>query len=865
MKITKTLLSIALFMVVTVAQAIPAKREAVKVKQPDGTELTICLKGDEWHHFTTTTDGYTIVKNQEGYYVYAQKADGMLKATRMVAHDVDMRQDAERDFLLAVQKNLASDIDPVFTDIRQNAIAKAQQNRAAAYDYNNFKGLIILVQFNDKEFSRPDYKDVLEDMVNQEGYTGYDNVACPGSVRDYFSDNSYGKFKPQFDIVGPYTVNYSQYDAQGGYGGYESNYDPYASLRIVIAALNAADADVDFSQYDGDGNGYVDLVYFIFAGNGSNYTGNNKGLWWPHRWNIFNPNTGNYIRKDGVYLWDYASSTELLGYTSVPSTIELDGIGTICHEFSHVLGLPDFYDADYGGSGGQSNDPGDWSVMANGCYMGDGRTPVGYSLYERYSVGFIDDLPIISQEGDYTLEPLVDSQTGYRLDTPVENEFFVLENRQKNRSKWDTYLPGSGMLVHRVDLTNQSVWRNNTVNANPKRNYYELLRADGPHTSGGYYVSSPADAFPGTKNVRELTNSSSPASLKTWGGYNNKYSLSNIKQTADGNITFTVSGYQLTLLKLPESIDVNVGTTKQLEVSVSPSYAEYTLTWKSSNESVATVSAEGFVTGISEGTCVITATSDNNLSASCTVTVSSLAEYAIDEFKQQSIGTEGMLKLDHAQVLFVYTKSNVTTAYLRDASGAIMLYDTGMNLKTGNILTGVVYAQRDEVNGVPQASSKGFVPLGNSMDISEGGEVQPREVSFDELNADLYSDLVVVKATKLMRYQSRIYAYSDQDSDNRVRIWAGNFGINPSISSGNLDDKYFDITGIYGTYVDGGKILNELNVTKAVEDVTDSTTGIQELRAGTQGNAPTYNLSGQKVGSAYKGLVIKGGKKRLVK
>lgn len=859
MKITKTIiLSIAACMATMVAQAIPAKREAVKVKQPDGTELTICLKGDEWHHFTTTADGYTVVKNQEGYYVYAQKEDGMLKETRMVAHDDAMRQQAERNFLQTIQKGQIPEMDPVVHDIRQKTMAheqqKLQNQRAAAYDYNNFKGLIILVEFNDKKFSRSDYKDILENMVNQEDYTGYDNQRYTGSVRDYFSDNSNGRFKPQFDIAGPYTVNYSQY--AGG--------DRY--MNIINAVLTAADSDINFKDYDGDNNGVVDMIYFLVAGNGANYGGNDSRLWWPHRSMIYNPNTWQYIYKDGVRLADYASSTELAGYTDYPSSVKIDGIGTICHEFSHVLGLPDFYDADYEGSGGQSNDPGQWSVMADGSYENDSRTPVGYSLYERYLVGFIDELPTITEEGDYTLEPLYSGQNGYRLDTPVDNEFFVFENRQKNLFKWDTYLPGSGMLVHRVDHTYQAAWTNNSVNDNPKHNYYELLRADGPHTSGGSYVASPADAFPGTKNVTELTNSSSPASLKTWGGYNNKFGLSGIRQESNGNITFRVGGYQPTLLKVMENLEVYIGVSEQLEVSAEPVYAEYTLTWKSSNESVATVSAEGLVTGISAGGCTITATSNNGLSASCTVTVSALDEYSIAEFKEQPIGKDAMLKLDHAQVLFVYTKNNVTTAYLRDVSGAIMLNNTGMDLKVGNVLTGSMYAQCGEENDVPTAWCHGTAPIGDAMEIAEGGEVQPREITFEELDADLYSDLVLIKGVRLMRESNRIYAYSEQDNTKRARIWAGNFGIASGLTSGaSLEGKYFNITAIYGTNVDGKEIINELNITKAVEDVTNTVVGIEEVHAPAQNHAPAYNLSGQKVEAAYKGLVIKNGKKQLVK
>jgi M6 family metalloprotease-like protein len=137
-------------------------------------------------------------------------------------------------------------------------------------------------------------------MVNTENYTGYDNVKCTGSVYDYFVDNSLGKFQPQFDVVGPVKLNnYTQYS----YGA-----DDYAYLRITKAVIDAVDAQVNFKDYDGDGDGVVDLVFFVFAGNGANYAGNDTKLWWPHRASLYDISNNRSIQKDNVRLYDYASS-----------------------------------------------------------------------------------------------------------------------------------------------------------------------------------------------------------------------------------------------------------------------------------------------------------------------------------------------------------------------------------------------------------------------------------------------------------------------------------------------------------------------------------------------------------------------------
>ncbi|MBQ9202787.1 MAG: M6 family metalloprotease domain-containing protein [Prevotella sp.] len=877
MRIIRAFLTIVLATAVNHAIAIPAKREAVKVQQPDGTFVTITLHGDEWTHYTTTEDGYTVKRNQKGYYVYAEELNGILKETSVTAHDAAQRTSQELAFLSKTAKQLM----PKMADqalrakqaVEQRETQKRAARRAAQYDYNKFKGLIILISYNDKDFSREDYRDILTDMVNKENYTGFDREQYTGSVRDYFSDNSGGKFKPQFDVVGPYQVDFSYLDAKGGYQWGDDGYDGTETARIITQAVEAADEDVDFSQYDGDGDGIVDMIYFIVAGNGANYGGNDKGLWWPHRSVIIDPNNWNYIIKDNVYLYDYASSTELAGYTSYPSTVKIDGIGTICHEFSHVLGLPDFYDTDYERSGGTSNHPGQWSVMSGGSYENDGRTPVGYSLYERWAVGFTDNDPeVITSHGDYTLQPVHSTLSGYRIDTPVENEYFLLENRQKGQFKWDAYLPGSGMLVHRVDFTNEAVWdmngyRGNTVNCNPSHNYYEVVRAGGIHRSNGEYVASAADVFPGSNNVRELSNGTSPASLKTWSGEDNEFGLTDIRMS-NGVISFTVGGYELRGLSLPETLEVGIGLTKQLEATAEPSYAKYTLTWTSSDETVATVNETGTVTGIAEGTCVVTATSDNGITASCTVTVHPTLECTIAEFKQLPTGENAILKLDRAEVLYAYTKSNVQRIYLRDATGAIMLYNTNLNIQANDIVSGSVLVQSGLSNKVPQALGLGSQTDGSALTIEAGSGAEPREVRIDELTEADYSDLIVIKGVQVKRESSTYWAYGDE---NEVRVYTGNFGISSGLSSSMAtSDRYYDITGIYGGNTIRSALLretfvNEVNVLKAVEEVPNPS-GINDIHDNTADDGgKLYNMAGQRVGTDYKGLVIHNKRKYMAK
>lgn len=850
------------------SMAIPALRQKVMVKQPDGTTVTIMLHGDEWQHFTTTDDGYTVKKNKQGYYVYAQKVDDKLRATDIVAHDQVNRTANEVAFLQGVKKYQTPKMSAYNAQMKDSITKHQQQTlnnrRAARYDYNKFRGLVILVTWNDKGFSRDDYPTIINNMINQENYVGYDDEIFTGSVRDYFSDNSGGKFVPTFDVIGPYTADFSQYDAQGGYKGDEEDYKPYAYAKILNDVINQADADVDFKKYDGDGDGIVDLVYFVVAGNGSNYAGNDKRLWWPHRsrlYRVTNDNKLYYLVKDGVVFSDYASSVELYGYTTQPKTVKIDGIGTICHEFSHVLGLPDFYDANYE-TDGQSNDPNEWSVMASGSYKNYSRTPVGYSLYERWSVGFCDAPETIDVKGDYTLEPLCTNQKGFLLPTPLDTEFFLFENRQQSAFKWDKYLPGSGMLVHRVDFSDPSIWslgsfKKNIINANANHNYYELLRANGAHKSGGSYVDSPDDAFP-AKNKTELTNETSPANLKTWDGTVNDWAITNIKMK-NGVITFNVSNYEVVSMAIEPAVveDLPVGVAKQLKAVMTPVYAKTQLTWSSDDESIATIDENGVVKGINVGTTTIRVKSDNAVEATCQVTVKEMSVCSIAEFKQREAGSTMLLNLTDAEVLYVYQND----AYVRGTTGSIILDNKELNLKKDDHVNGTIRLMSDIRNKMPVAMST----EGTSADalfVTAGSGAQPREVTIDELTEADYCDYVLVKAGRL-KYDSGVWVVNSND-EKKARL-RNTFNV-AGITLKDYDGNYYDIPAIYGTNVVNGSVINELYMLTTPTKV-EAPTGIMQIVSSLDDNAnsPTYNMAGQRVSNNFKGLIIKDGKKFMSK
>lgn len=535
-----SVMAILLSSAVAVGFARPAKKGTATLRQPDGSTITVRLHGDEFLHFTTTTDGYTVVKCGDGYYRYATVVDGQLSATGVVARNLDERSADESLFLQSMEKMVKPEMSEgqkamkegarrlygnnLLANNTETAHSDARRIGGKRIDYSKFKGLVILVEFNDRKFLREDAQEFYQMLTSKKELTSYTNIKgnviqIDGSVRDYFRDNSMGMFDPTFDVVGPISIPYSCTDPKGGNN----------IINILKAALSAANSEVNYAEYDLDKNGYADMVYFIFAGYGSYVSGNNKDYVWPHASDLTYQSRRLGLRFDGVMFSRYACSVEIADQESLADVHQtLDGIGTMCHEFSHVLGLADHYDTDYE-KNGQVEHPGPWDVMAGGADYNGGYTPAGYNAYERYSLGFAP-LQTIDVAGKYELEPFNTSNQFYRIATGTKKEFFYVENRQN--TGWDRFLPGHGLLVWRVDSTNNDVWDNNTVNCNPEHSYYELLKA----VPGKTYYSG-YTPFPGAGNVTDVT-ADSPTPLLSWAGQEAVVDLYDIFEHSDGSIIF---------------------------------------------------------------------------------------------------------------------------------------------------------------------------------------------------------------------------------------------------------------------------------------------------------------------------------------
>lgn len=491
------------------ANAVPAKPGYRTFEQPDGTVVEAMLVGDEYSHYYVDRDGVAMLMDAEGVLRYAIVDNyGNVTVSDVVAASASRRSLAQSSFVKSVNtsevKQALARRAAESRELRTSQ-RRAKANVSAADDYKGLglfttnyprtgkvRSLVFLVEYTDVKFKVADPSSYYNDLLNKEGFNQHGGT---GSVRDYFLDQSEGRFDVTFDVMGPLTLKHNM----AYYGANDSYYDEdVRPEEMVIEAMEQLKDVVDFSQYDFDNDGNIDNIYVIYAGLGEASGGSDDSVW-PHSFEITNHNT----LYNGKKVYGYACSNER-GIDGVP-----DGIGNICHEFSHVMGLPDLYDVYYE----VESTPGSWSVMDSGSYNNDGRTPPCYSAYERNAMGWLEPV-ILNGAATIQLDPMDESNSCCLIPTAQPQEFFLLENRQQQG--WDTHLPGHGLVVWHIDFV-QSVWDANRVNVKAAHQYVDLVEAN--NRGGQTSASAKAGfAFPGTSRITSFTSSTTPA-LKDW---NNK-------------------------------------------------------------------------------------------------------------------------------------------------------------------------------------------------------------------------------------------------------------------------------------------------------------------------------------------------------
>ena len=485
------------------AVAVPAKPGWHTLNQSDGTTVTVQAVGNAFNHALLTTDGLMVALGDDGDYYYNSSLTGL---TTVRAHDINKRTASETVFIEAQRSHLTMP-HKEFKPIQNRPIFGVGGSNAESGvpAQGTRKVPIILVEYQDKKF-----KNTREQII-QAMLTG--NT----SVQQYFRDQSNGEYDPDFEVFGIYTLSQNR----SYYGGNDSGGNDKGLGSMVTEACQMAAADgVSFSPFDTNNDNFCDVVIIIYAGVGEAQASYSvPSAIWPCNWTLqsasyyglggngaFRPN------GSGPYVNTFAVFNEVHGSNDNGSTI--DGIGTFCHEFGHCLGLPDFYDTNYGGHYGM----GYWDIMDTGCYANDTYTPVGYSAYEKNFMGWIDY--VIPSPGTYYTLPIwnqknEDTDKALFLQSDINgNEYFIIENRRQQG--WDRYLPAQGLLIHHITFS-ASRWEANTPN-NQNIQLVTIMPADNTLSTN----NESGDTWP-RNGKTEFTDSSTPAAK--------------LNMTASGNIS----------------------------------------------------------------------------------------------------------------------------------------------------------------------------------------------------------------------------------------------------------------------------------------------------------------------------------------
>ena len=489
--------------IVTGAFAAPALRGIFTVRQPDGTLLSVEQYGDEYHHWTSTSDGTLVINKGGAYYVAAIDDTGCLLASDLLAHDVSERDSREQQ-QIAVQTSRRA----LFHQQRNEALRRTM-NISSTGGYLPHKGtvrvLTILVAFQDSTFTINGPVQAFEQYLNGDVQTdmGNKNDYNLTSVQRYFETCSAGQFIPQFDIVGPVTVPHEL----AYYGGTsKTGSDDKFSTFCKDAVTQVKDMIPDWTVYDNDGDGNAELVCIIYAGYGQNQGGGVETIWAKASRQNIEVSKGfrvNFFNCSPEHFHPHQSYKDYI-----------NGIGVFIHEMSHCMGLPDLYQK----KNEFRNDQGmeSWDVMDYGCYNRNGFAPAAYTAWEQEVMGWKEMETVTASQHISGLLPLLEGGTAYKIaNTAKENEYMAIESVKKRGL--NLYANGSGLLVYHVDYPSSEVNMTDAPNNELGRPRLAVVPASGlflnrnlcgsgkEYTSAQWKTSMGASVFPGINQVTSLT------------------------------------------------------------------------------------------------------------------------------------------------------------------------------------------------------------------------------------------------------------------------------------------------------------------------------------------------------------------------
>ena len=482
----------------------------------DGKVFNIRIFGDEYCKFAETEDGYTILQKSGKWFFASKDSTGRLTSTSFQLKD--RTEEETRRYLQMVGRHLRPSEKAM--DVRRSMRQSSAKRQESAIGMR--KVLVILMQY--KDLSLKKNKSDFEKLFNG---VGYSEDGAQGSVRDFYSDVSYGQLQLTCDVLGPYTAKHSR----AYYGENDRRGDDSRPEELFEEAIEYAIEHVSLADYDADKDGYVDNVHIIFAGHGEEAGASDDAIW-SHEATFYQPFT-----IQGMNIDRYSCAPELRGN----SGSGISRIGPHCHEIGHALGAMDYYDTDYEENGGFEG-TGQWDIMAGGSWNNDGITPADFNPYVKaFDFGWVSPNPL--PVGEVVLSPSCHSAENYYIaQSGDDGDYYLLENR--NSEKWGVGVPGEGLLIFHIhpDIASSG----NQINAAAPQKCYIVCAASRSQRPGSNFTSygdinSKGCPYPGTSGNHHFGQSSTPRAF-CWSDYECAVEINDIYLNADGTIRLVNNG-----------------------------------------------------------------------------------------------------------------------------------------------------------------------------------------------------------------------------------------------------------------------------------------------------------------------------------
>lgn len=501
------------FFAIVAAYGVIANPNRIKVPVENGDSIEIILRGDEFHKFAVSEDGYVLFpRNENWYYIKKDSIKGV--AVSDIQLNTNIKKELKKNF---ISENSQIPLFPHTGKLKR-------EKRQPSYEGENH-ALVILIEYSDKRFIKDPQE--ISDLFNK---IGYDKDKAEGSVRDFYRYASYNKFDLICDIYGPYTAKMPM----SHYGGNGPNGNDENALGLTLEAIDYLPEDIDLTRYDNNGDGIVDNVHIMFAGYGEE-SGATPSAIWSHEYPHLLP-----IKKNGYRFAGYSCTPELRSNMGNG----ISRIGVICHEMGHAFGANDYYDVDYA-SNGSYEGTGVWDLMASGSWNNGGITPANFNPYVK-SIDFGWINPVLPDESKriildaYNFDPTV-----ILIPTTNPDDYYLFEYRRKE--SFDKDLPGEGVLIYHVHPQIESKSSSNSINSSHPQCMYPVCASsnESPIVTRNYgNINSAGCPFPGTAKKTQFSQISMP-NVFQWNGETPNFSINNIRIN-DKNATFDfILGNQL--------------------------------------------------------------------------------------------------------------------------------------------------------------------------------------------------------------------------------------------------------------------------------------------------------------------------------